>query len=346
MTASPVPERQPKRATMADVAAAAGVTKTTVSRYLNKRGYVSKTTASKIAKAMKDLDFIPNRMARSLAKQHTNIIIYVIHGDLTNVALDPGLNTYYMAAGIELARRGYQILSMTVNDDISVQQLRRMLDEGFADGYLFSPGRDDDPILALFAKAGIPMVTAGDWSVNAPLIRAVDSDNRGAMRQLTEYMLGRHRRRIAYVSGPMNLTFSRDRVAGFHEAMDAAGAGAESHVLHTSGWRDEDCIAVWPQLESLLPDIDAVIVANDMMAAGVIQRLQATGRSVPDDIAVAGFDNAAIAAANTPSITTIDQHLERHGTMMADTLLSIINGTPPADATVFVPTDLVIRESA
>ncbi|MBW3081621.1 LacI family DNA-binding transcriptional regulator [Bifidobacterium saguinibicoloris] len=344
MTAASVPEQRPQRATMADVAAAAGVTKTTVSRYLNKHGYVSKTTANRIAKAMKDLDFTPNRMARSLARQHTNIIIYVIHGDLMSVALDPGLNTHYAAAGAELARHGYQILSMTVNDDIAIRQLQRMLDEGFADGYLFSPNHDDDPILSLFAGSNVPMVTAGDWAMNAPSIRAVNSDNHTAMRTLTEHMLHRGHRRILYISGPTDNSFSQDRIGGFLETMHAADA--ESHVLHAAGWRAEDGLALWPQVEPLLSGIDAVIATNDVMAAGLIQRIQSTGFAVPGDIAVAGFDNTAIASANSPSITTIDQHLDRHGTVMADTLLSLIEGNPPADGTIYVPTELVVRESA
>ncbi|WP_164514685.1 LacI family DNA-binding transcriptional regulator [Bifidobacterium goeldii] len=330
---------------MADVAALVGVTKTTVSRYINKRSYVSPATAKKIEAAMRELDFTPNRIAKALSQQHTNVVIYVIHGNLLHVAQDPGLNTHYASAGLELARHGYQILSMTVDSEISINQLKRLITERFADGYLFSPNHDDDPLLQIFADSGVPVVTAGNWNAQADMMRAVDSDNCAAMKTMGEYLIHHGRSHIAYVAGPQDNAFSCERINGLRDACSKAGIAAPS-IFHLAAWNGDDLDAVWSQIEPILPSLDAIAAANDIIAANIIQRLQARAYRVPEDIAVTGFDNTPIAANNKPPITTIDQHLDQHGTMMADVLMTMIDNEPVPDSVIYVPTELVIRESA
>ncbi|MFC5221251.1 LacI family DNA-binding transcriptional regulator [Bifidobacterium leontopitheci] len=296
------------RATIADVAAAAGVTKTTVSRYINGKGYVSDKTARKIAAAMHNLDFTPNRMARSLATQRTNVILYVLRGELSLITQDPGLSKHYAAATAAAAEHDYQVLCMTVNDDNAAKRLQRLLLERFADGYLYFPFSDDDPLLRMFAAGPSPVVTAGRWAVESPNITAVVNDNRAAMRDITRYLLDRGRRRLVYVSGPESVRFARQRLAGFRDAVGAAGeagcggaagtghdgteirdAGAPeiAAVLHAASWSETAADDIWPQLQPLLgggdgdsrPAADATVDASARDTAGDNVTAQASART-------------------------------------------------------------------
>lgn len=340
--------RNTRRATIKDVAAAAGVTATTVSRYLNKHSYVSEATARNIVKAMDDLHYTPSQAARSLVTQRTNVVIYVVRGTLSLITQDPGLSSHYAAAAATLAKHNYQILCMVVNDNAAAKRLQRLVSERFADGYMYFPGNDDDPLLRTFADGPSPIVTAGKWAVESPNIYAVVNDNRTAMRDITQHMLNRGRRRLAYVTGPETIRFARKRLNGFRDAIAQANDATAVITAHAPDWSEESSSAAWQQLQPALDagTIDAVVAANDQLAAGIIRRLEANGYRIPDDIAVTGFDNAEISRTCTPQITTVDQNLERYGTYMAETLVAALNGDKqPAEVTT-VPTKLVIRASA
>lgn len=335
-----------RRATIADVAAAAGVTTTTVSRYMNKNSYVSEATSRKIAKAMEDLHYTPSRVARSLVMQRTGVIVYVIRGTLALITQDPGLSMHYAATAAALAKHDYQILCMVVNDEAASQRLQHLIQGRFADGYVYFPGNDGDPLLRAFADGPSPTVTAGKWAVESSNIYAVVNDNRAAMRDITQYMLQQGRTHLAYVTGPESIRFARRRIHGFRDAMAHADGAEEVLVAHGPSWSIDACDEAWKQLLPALPHLDGIVAANDQLAAGIIPRLLAQGIRVPDDIAVTGFDNAEVSRTCTPQITTVDQDLERHGTCMAETLVAALNGDKqPAEVTT-VPTKLVIRASA
>lgn len=335
-----------RRATIKDVAKAAGVTPTTVSRYLNKRSYVSETAAARIVKAMEDLHYTPSQAARSLVTQRTNVIIYVVRGSLSLITQDPGLSSHYAAAAAALAEHNYQVLCMVVNDAAAMHRLQRLVDERFADGYMYFPGNDDDPILRIFAAGPSPAVTAGKWAVESPRLYAVVNDNRSAMRDITRYMLGQGRRKLAYVTGPDDIRFARKRLHGFRDAMAEYPDAMVPCIVHAPDWSEGAADAVWEQLAPALGSIDGIVAANDQLAAGIIRHLQSHGLHVPNDMPVTGFDNAEVSRTRTPQITTVDQNLERYGRYMAQTMVAALKGETPPEAITSVPTRLIIRESA
>ncbi len=171
-------------------------------------------------------------------------------------------------------------------------------------------------------------------------ISYVAADDRDGARQKVGHLLSRGYRRIGTITGPLDTPGGVDRLAGYH---DVVGPGAKDLVVHGDYTQASGSVAM-ERLLARAPDVDAVFVASDLMAAGALAALRRAGRRVPDDVAVAGFDDSTIAATCHPPLTTVRQPWGRISTEMVRLLLRLLEGE--ANAAVILPTELVIRESA
>jgi len=155
-----------------------------------------------------------------------------------------------------------------------------------------------------------------------------------------QYLLSKGRRTIGMITGPLDTPGGVDRLAGYR---DVLGPVPDRLVVTGDYVRDRGEAAM-ERLLSQAPDLDAVFVASDLMAAGALTALRRAGRRVPDDVAIGGFDDSSMATAVSPALTTIRQPLTRISAEMVRLLLALIAGDPPA--TVILPTELVVRDSA
>jgi DNA-binding LacI/PurR family transcriptional regulator len=258
---------------------------------------------------------------------------------------DPFFAMVLRGAHTVTARHGLQLVFVVLSTSADREQFERFAGGGHVDGALILSLHGDDQLPGRLAARGLPVVLCGRPYRAGDPTPYVDADNVGGARLATRSMIERGRRRLATITGPRDMVASQDRLDGFR-------AELASHGLRP----DRDCIVVGDfsitggeagmhQLLEQRPDVDGVFVANDLMAVGAMQAITARGRSVPDDIAVVGFDDVPIASALTPTLTTVQQPLARMGEEMAQLLVDLLDGRP-RQPSVVLPTSLVTRQSA
>jgi DNA-binding LacI/PurR family transcriptional regulator len=174
----------------------------------------------------------------------------------------------------------------------------------------------------------------------------VDADNRGGARKAVGHLARRGRRRIATITGPLDMGVGLDRLDGYREGLAAAGLAGAGDLVETGDFTEEGGAAA---MERLLGrpgrPVDAVFAASDLMAAGALRALRAAGRRVPEDVAVVGFEDSAVARYAQPPLTTVRQPIEEMGRQATRLLLARVAGEA-SGMHLILDVDLVVRASA
>jgi DNA-binding LacI/PurR family transcriptional regulator len=174
----------------------------------------------------------------------------------------------------------------------------------------------------------------------------VDVDNASGGRHAVAHLIAAGRRRIASIAGPQDMGVGVARLTGYREACAETGLPADEDLIAYGDFSEPSGVAAMRQLLARRPDLDAVFVASDLMAAGALRALREAGRRVPDDVAVVGFEDSAVARQTEPPLTTVHQPVEEMGRQMARLLVSRIRGEQLAQPYVLLETHLVVRQSA
>lgn len=327
--------------TIDEVADAAGVSRSTVSRVVNESPEVSETTQIKVQNAIEQLGYVPNRAARSLAMRQNNAIALVVPSETGRFFGDP-----YFAALIEgiyarVAESG-AVLNLVIASVESDQATLRSLTGGDVDGAIFiSPLADDDLMDAV--AAAIPTVMSGRRKRRDPRDYYVEADGVDGGRVAGEHLIARGRRHLATVTGPLNSSQGIDRLSGFQQALDAAGLTAVA--VEDGGFTHEGAVAAMRRILAAGVRPDGVFVAGDLMARAVLGVLAADGLAVPDDVAVVGYDDVPMSRHTSPPLTTMRQPARHQGELIVDVLLELLAGGEPEHFTR-LNTELVVRESS
>jgi LacI family transcriptional regulator len=338
-------DRTPSPATIMEVAARAGVSRSTVSRVLGGGESVSPEALAAVQQAIAELNYVPNRAARSLASRQTMAIGLIVPEDTTRFFGDPFFAAIVSGIHTRLLRSDYVLNLFIASDDPGTDtgmKLASYIRSGNIDGAIIVSHHTSDRFVDRIA-ASVPVVYGGRPIECGPGDFFVDADNIAGARAATEYLIGLGRRRIATVTGLITMPASIDRLQGFEKATGAAGltpAGVEDGRFTTEGGAEA--------MRRLLDgggEPDAVFVASDLMARGALSVLAAAGRRVPEDVAVVGFDDSPVATAVTPALTTVRQPSFEQGQAIAEVLLQRLGGAEPRHATI-LPTEMVIRASA
>lgn len=333
----------PTRATIRDVADAAGISHATVSRYLNKHSYVSAQAGEAIERAIVEVRYVPNRTARSLVSRRTMSIAFIVreHSDL--FFQDPNLSSQAVGANATLSAAGYQMLILIVEGDVSAQRATELVAGGSVDGAILVAMVENDPIVTALASAGTALVTAST-PVSGSSVPSIDTDNPGGTAEITAKLVGTGRRVIAEITGPTPAPVTALRHAGF---VDGVGDLYRADlVVAASEWTMAAGAGAMTELLQREPLIDGVVCASDAIAAGAIDALYAAGRSIPGDVGIVGFDDSSWAIRTTPPLSTVRQDARSTGVRMADILLRQLAGEDLAGYTEVIPTTLVWRDSA
>ncbi|WP_424530058.1 LacI family DNA-binding transcriptional regulator [Sphaerisporangium viridialbum] len=331
-----------KRPTIHDVAAAAGVSRGTVSRVLNGDRYVSTAAHAAVRRAIAETGYIVNRNARSLVTQRTGSVVMVLSEPHEKLFEDPNYSVTIRTAVRRLADRDISLVMMVAGDDGDRDRVVRYVRGGHADGvFLLSTHAGDRMIDALVALA-VPTVALGAVIGREQVIPYAAADDREGARQMTRYLIERGRRKIATITGPMDTPGGIQRLEGF---ADVLGRKASKKLVEHGDWTQASGESAMARLLQRVPDLDAVFVASDLMAAGALAALRAAGRRVPDDVAVGGFDDSSVAVSTHPPLTTVRQPLAQVAEETVRLLLALIDGTEHVGPVV-LPTRLITRESA
>ncbi len=234
-----------------------------------------------------------------------------------------------------------QLMLVLAASERGRDRLARILQSRSADGVMLLALRENDPLSKLADESGVPVVHGGRSLDRTPQWY-VDADNRGGARQAVEHLIGVGRQRIATITGQLDLHVGVNRYLGYREALALAGL-SDARVAH-GDFGEASGAAGMTRLLDEHPDLDAVFVASDAMAAGALRVLHERGRAVPEDIAVVGFNDVVTAQHTQPRLTTVHQPIEALGREMTRMLVRLINGERPTP--LILPTELVIRDSA
>jgi DNA-binding LacI/PurR family transcriptional regulator len=224
------------------------------------------------------------------------------------------------------------------------RRITRYITAGHVDGVLLVSSHSGDPVAEELREAGVPLVVCGKPIGLGSKVSYVAADDRDGARDMVRHLLSLGRRRVGVVTGPLDTPGGVERLAGYKEVLAEAGIGVDESLIVSGDYSRASGEAGAEWLLAQAPDMDAVFVASDLMAQGVLAALRRAGKGVPDDIAVGGFDDSPAATAAIPQLTTIRQPWDRISNEMVRVLLAQIGGEDAA--AVILPTELVRRESA
>ncbi|MGA5098121.1 LacI family DNA-binding transcriptional regulator [Streptomyces lavendulocolor] len=336
--------RQTGRPTLEEVAARAGVGRGTVSRVINGSPRVSDRAKEAVGRAIAELGYVPNRAARALAGARTDAIALVIPETESRLFAEPYFLDIIRGVSAELADADMQLLLTLIRSSKERQRFEQYLSAQRVDGVLLVSVHGDDQLPDLARELGVPAVLNGRRSAGER-VAYVDSDNVGAGRSAVDHLTGRGRRRVATITGPLDMYVARCRLDGYRQGVEAAGLPADDRLVAAADFTEEGGRRAMRELLERCPDVDGVFAASDVMAAGARSVLREAGRRVPDDVALIGVDDSAVARLMDPPLTSVRQPIEEMGRRMARALLQEITGADPEPCRVVLPTELVVRDS-
>lgn len=330
-----------RRPTMKDVAKRAGVSLSTVSYVLNGTGPVAAERRERILKACKELDYTQNDAARRL-RSHVVSTIGLVVPDLANQYFA------FVAEGVERAASERDVLVVLcapeaegIKDSVNARLLRSQRLDGVV--YLAGNRSAVQPLLDL-TKVG-PVVLV-DEQIPGFDLPSVVADNRRGAREVAEEVIAAGHRRVGIVGGPTGLWTARERLAGYRQALRAAGLDPKTVPVLTGDYRQESGMAIAEDLltRPLSRRPTALLCANDLMAIGALEFCRGAGLAVPGEVSIVGFDDLPVSSVVQPRLTTVRQPARDMGYRAAEMLLDLIEGLGSGDRELF-PVTLQRRES-
>jgi DNA-binding LacI/PurR family transcriptional regulator len=288
---------------------------------------------------------VPNRAARSLVTRRADSVALVVSEPHARFFSEPFFAGMVRGVSAALAETGVQLLLLIAQDLPDRGRLERYVVGGHVDGVLLASLHGDDPLPGTLERAGVPAVLVGRPAGAAPA-SYVDADNRGGAGKAVGHLARRGRRRIATITGPLDMGVGLDRLEGYRDGLAAAGLAGSGDLVETGDFTEEGGAAAMDRLLARPGDpVDAVFAASDLMAAGALRALRAAGRRVPEDVAVVGFEDSAVARYAQPPLTTVRQPIEEMGRQATRLLLAQVAGDA-GGMHLILDTELVVRASA
>ncbi len=331
------------RATSADVAARAGVSRTTVSFVLNAKvdAGIPPGTRRRIEEAARELGYHPHGAARALAGGTSQTIGLVLRQSAEQVAADALLAETLWGVASEARTGGYRVLVEPLSPDGG--RYSDLLLSQRADGLIVSGPRVDDDELASLVADGFPIILQG-WLPGVPA-PSVDIDNRASARIAVEHLVALGHRRIGCITNaPLAYTAASERVAGYREALAAAEIGLDDDLIAEGAFDAASGYAAMSSLLAVAGPVTAVFVASDVVAFGALRALREARRRVPADVSVVGFDDIPLARHFDPPLTTVRLPANALGAAAGKALVDRLAGRPTSERTL-LPTELIVRES-
>ena len=330
--------------TLEHVAAAAGVSRATASRVLNGVPTVRSASVDAVRRAVAELGYRPNPAARSLARgRHDSIGLVLTERDLAELP-----HSFFAqplrGATAAVARHSIQLVLLLAGQPDDDAALLRYLDGSHVDGALVILEAHSTHLPGLLGDAAVPVVYLGRPVDSDPRVHSyVDVDNYGGARLATEELVAAGRRMIGTIAGPPDMGVAVDRLAGWRDVLVEHGMSVPQ-AAYADFTADGGANAM-VRLLAAQPDLDGVFVASDLMATGALKVLAASGRRVPADVSVVGYDDSILATTASPPLTSVRQPLEEMGQLMVDVLLDRIADPDAPPVQRILPTQLTRRES-
>ena len=345
------PKHATRRATIADVAAQAEVSISTVSLVMNEKGGVGSATRERVLRAAEALEYVPTNAARRLVSKRTGNVGFVVREDHFNRG-EPFYTRVFLGTEFEARSHNLYVLLTTIPDQyIPSADAPRFLRERNVDGVLVA-GKVDNVFIDQVKDLGLPIVLIDYEARSCP---AVMIDNQGGARTVVEHLIERGHERIAFLGAEMDHPGLSGRLEGYRLALAAANLDLDPALVVTASGATPT-FQTGTQLAGALLDGSsaptAVFCVNDAVALGVLEQARRRGIRVPEDLAVAGFDDVPEAVSALPPLTTVRVFKEQLGELALRTLGNLLEGDGASSRSyarsthaVQVATELVVRDS-
>ncbi len=326
-------------ATIRDVARLAGVSVATVSRVINQKDSVNPETAGQVLKAVEQLQYEPNAVARGLAGKKMGIIALI---------LPDILNPFFpaLARGVEdVAHKKGLTVILGNSDDLGLKESSyiKVLKKKYVDGFIIASNTIREEDVESLRKEGIPIVLL-DRGLNTTACPVIRSNNREGAKLAAHHLLGQGCQRIAHIYGPQEFITARERLLGYEEVVQ--GSKGYSPSLMEPGHFDIDSgRKAVEQLFARHPNIDGIFAGNDLMAIGALKALRERGIQVPEQVKVCGFDGIGLTEITEPELTTVAQPIYEMGRLAAQILLDEIESGISGNSLIELDVTLIPRKS-
>jgi LacI family transcriptional regulator len=326
--------RNRKSITIHDVAVAAGVSVSTVSRVQNNKDDVAPETSERVRRVISEMGYASSLAARGMRSRRTNVI-GLIMPDVANpycIEVMRGVNE-------AIAHSDHDLIVYTTGDIRkygTADQERRYV--------ALLNGSITDGVIVVTPAATV-------FSTDAPLV-AIDPNNEspdcpaiiGALAAMT-YLIGLGHRRIGFITGRLELVSASRRLRGYKEGLAAAGIPLDENLIQIGDYTTEKAIGCTRTLLSLDDPPTAIFASSDMTAMGVYRVAKEAGVRIPEDLSVVGFDNIRESALLNPPLTTVDQFISKMGALATDMVMRLVKGDALETHLHKIPTQLVVRNS-
>lgn len=325
--------------TIDELARLSGVSRATVSRVIN-GGSVSDTTRRRVEHVLLETGYRPNLAARTLASGRSGVVGVVMHIDPHLLFRDPYFGQLLQGMSDELVDLAAGMM-LWLGNRTKEETLDKILSTGLVDGVIVTAHYREDSLVDGLLASHLPTVLVGHRRHDRAA-SYVDVDNVHAADVITSHLVQIGRTRVGHITGTRGTVAAEDRIVGYRRAMERAGLPSSELIVDG----DFNTPGGVTGAELLLDrHCDAIFCANDATAVGALETIRARGLAVPDDVALAGFDDLEFASRMEPPLTTIRQSVRQQGAEAARTLFQLLGDRDGAPRRVILPTELVIRQS-
>ncbi|MFO7583408.1 MAG: LacI family DNA-binding transcriptional regulator [Anaerolineales bacterium] len=332
-----------QKVTIKDIARMCNVSTQTISRVLNKRPDVSPETRETVERAMAEMGYRPSALARSLVQQRSYTLGVIIAG-LRYVGVAQTLNGINEAC--EESNYSLLLKELPHFNSPNIVPVIESLIANHVEGIIYAAPDINENVKVVQSQLPSfcpPIVFLKSQS--NPNYASICVDNYGGARQAVEYLLSLGRRHIGLITGPLDWLEARQRKQGWEDALTNVGIETGAHKWAQGNWSSASGESAFAELIQKYPQMNALFASNDQMALGALHYCHAHGISVPEDLAVVGFDNLTESAHFTPALTTITHPLREAGQMAVKSLLEQIEGHTAINQVITLQTELIVRTS-
>ncbi len=332
--------KKPHQVTIVDVARESGVSHATVSRVLNKSGYIKDSTRDRVLAAVEKLGYVVNQQARSLAGGNSRLIGLVIADFLGSYMGDIA-----RAIEAELLANDYDIAIFPTRADPKRErdQIERNM-TGLVDGLIVTLVSPPEEYLDMLSQRGVPYVLIGSERANSTQTIVGYTNWQGGY-DATQHLIELGHRRIAFLCGPKGRVTAEARYQAYCDALRDAAIGYDTSLVVRANFSQDQAYAVTKPLLELADPPTALFAANDRSAIGAINAAKDIGLSVPEDFSIVGFDGVREASIVSPALTTVQVPMQQLGRQSVNMLIALMDNPDTPARTVTLGTQLIIRDS-
>ncbi len=340
------------RPTLAQIARAAGVNKSTASRALRGDPAIGSATSQRIQRLAAQLNYVPNASARRLNRAQTDTIALSLRAlNLSAGGTDPFLVELLAGVTDEAASRHFDVLLARAEEgEFELNVYKRILGGHHADGFILTDLRPSDPRLDYLSARRYPHVLFGRPAAELRDARRypypwVEVDNRTGARIGTEHLIGLGHRRIAFIGGGTTYFWEQDRRAGYRDALAKAGIPYDDQLCLASGLSQEDGYTLTQRLLNQAMPPTAIFAISDVLAVGAMRAASDAGRQIGRSFSVMGFDGVGLGTYLTPPLTSLRQPINYVGHVLVRLLIDLLAGAALPEKHLLLQPELIVRAS-